>query len=337
MNRSALRDPRFWLISAALLFLVSTFAAPHITRMQDVVRILVVVDVTGSMNTRDYGVDGHPESRLDAVRRILTDVMARLPCKSSAGLGVFTERRAFLLFDPIEVCENFAPLAGSIDALSWRMAWEGDSHIATGLYSGVDLAASLGADLIFMTDGQEAPPLPWNGGPPFEGKPGAVKGVIVGVGGYSLSPIPKFDENGRDIGFYGPEDVAQDNRLGLPPPDAEAREGYNPRNAPFGAKKAVGNEQLSSVHESYLKELAAKTGLTYTHLVDAASLTDAIRDAATPHPTPVVYDLRPLLAALALAMLVAAYGLAPFLANRRRTGAAPGDPKTEEPHWRIAA
>ncbi len=103
------------------------------------------------------------------------------------------------------------------------MAWEGDSYIAKGLYSAIELSASLKADVLFVTDGHEAPPLPASGLPPFEGKPGEVKGLIAGAGGRTKSPIPKFDDEGREIGVYGPEDVPQDNRHGLPSAGAAGR------------------------------------------------------------------------------------------------------------------
>ncbi|GJD65831.1 hypothetical protein MPEAHAMD_6027 [Methylobacterium frigidaeris] len=82
------------------------------------------------------------------------------------------------------------------------------------------------------------PPVPARGGATFEGKPGAVRSLIVGAGGHAPSPIPRYDDRGREIGFYGVEDVPHENRFGPPPPDAETREGYNPRNAPFGAAAA---------------------------------------------------------------------------------------------------
>ena len=69
--------------------------------------------------------------------------------------------------------------------LDWRMAWEGDSYVAKGLYSAIDIAKSLKSDLIFITDGHELPPLPFSGLPPFEGKPGDVGGLIVGVGSHT--------------------------------------------------------------------------------------------------------------------------------------------------------
>jgi len=115
---------------------------------------------------------------------------------------VFSRKAPFLLFEPIETCANYAPLEGAIHALDWRMAWKATAVSGRPLPRGRD-GADLKTDLIFLTDGQEAPPLPPSGPPPFEGRPGEVRGLIVGVGGRQLSPIPKYDDNGREIGFTG--------------------------------------------------------------------------------------------------------------------------------------
>ncbi len=56
------------------------------------------------------------------------------------------------------------------------MGWEGDSRVAAGLFRAIGLAADLGSDLVFVTDGHEAPPLPARGGPAFEGKPARCAG-----------------------------------------------------------------------------------------------------------------------------------------------------------------
>jgi len=309
--RPDLRDFRFWLIASALALTLLALAAPSATIERRSFDTLVVTDITGSMNTRDYSVDGRPVARLEFVKTALRDLLAELPCGSRLGLAVFSERRSFLLFEPVEVCANFAPIAGAIDSLDWRMAWEGDSRIAAGLFRAIDLSGELKTNLIFLTDGQEAPPLPFSGPPPFEARAGEVRGLIVGVGGYELSPIPKFDENGREIGFYGVEDVPHDNRFGLPPPGAEQREGYNARNAPFGAAVAVGVEHLSSVREPYLKSLAEKTGLSYAHLVDGPQILDAFEAAAAPQIRSAEFSLRPPLGAAASALLMVLFILLP--------------------------
>ncbi|GJE16823.1 vWA domain-containing protein [Methylobacterium marchantiae] len=315
--RRNLRDRRFQLLAGALALVALTFVARPLPLTRNGVEVLAVLDITGSMNVRDYaGADGKPVSRLETAKAALRDLVGALPCGSRVALALFTERRPFLLFAPIEVCADFAPLDGAIQAVDWRMAWEGDSRISAGLFRSVEMAADLGTDLVFVTDGQEAPPLPSTGGPAFDGKPGAVRGLIVGAGAYGLSPIPRYNDRGREIGFYGAGDVQQENRFGPPPADAESREGYNPRNAPFGASAATGTEHLSSVREPYLRTLAQATGLTYAHLDGPSGLPDALARAATPRPLPGSLDLRPLFGGIALALILAVFA-APLLGAGR--------------------
>ncbi|GJD55918.1 vWA domain-containing protein [Methylobacterium dankookense] len=316
--RRNLRDGRFRLLAGAGLLVLAALTVPPLPLTRDGVQVLAVIDITGSMNVRDSSADGRPQSRLEAAKAALRHLLAGLPCGSRLALGLFTERRPFLLFAPVEVCDGFAPIDGALAALDWRMAWEADSRISAGLYRAVEMAGDLGTDLLFVTDGQEAPPLPRGQTPPFEGRPGAVRGLIVGVGGYALSPIPKFNDRGREIGFYAETEVQQENRFGPPPADAESRDGYNPRNAPFGAAAAQGSEHLSSVREDHLKDLAARTGLAYAHLDGPASLDTPLRAAAAARPVPGRLDLRPLLGTAALLLVLAAFAAAPLGARTGR-------------------
>ncbi|KQO78705.1 VWA domain-containing protein [Methylobacterium sp. Leaf88] len=311
-----LSDGRLRLLAGALGLVALALVMRPFPLTRHGVAILAIVDITGSMNVRDYvGADGMPASRLDTAKAALRDLVAGLPCGSRVALGLFTERRPFLLFTPIETCAGFAPIDGALAALDWRMAWEGDSRISAGLFRSLAMAEELGTDLVFITDGQEAPPLPSRGGPSFEGRPGAVRGLIVGAGAPGLSPIPRYDDRGRETGFYAAGDVQQENRFGPPPADAEHFEGYNPRNAPFGAAAARGTEHLSSVREAYLRTLAGETGLTYTPLEGSARLGAALEGAATPRPVPGRFDPRPILGASALLLLLATF-LAPLLRAR---------------------
>lgn len=318
------RDPRLIMLVAATILLALTFIAPQIAVTRFGYDALVVVDITGSMNVRDYTSNGRPQSRLEIVKSALRAMLAELPCPSHIALAIFSERRPFLLYEPLDVCRDFTPLDASIQAIDWRMAWEGDSRISAGLFRAIEMAKELQTDVLFLTDGQEAPPLPASGGQTFEGRPGEVRGLVVGVGGYELSPIPKFDEDGREVGFYGVDDVPHESRFGLPPPGAEQREGYNARNAPFGAQLKVGAEHLSSVREPYLRSLAEKTGLGYAHLDDAAALAKAYRDTGAPKRRDSTMDSRPFVGSLASALLLAAFIATPLLewsATRRSRGA----------------
>jgi mxaL protein len=324
-GRGFVRDMRLWLLLLSFVCAAVGIAGLHVERRRLRLDALFVVDITGSMNVRDYQEGGKPRSRLEYVKGALANLIPEMPCGSRVGLAIFSERRPFLLLAPVETCENVAPLTRTVSELDWRMAWEGDSYIAGGLYKSIDLARSLGAELVFLTDGQESPPLPYTGGPTFMGTPGEVRGVIVGVGGYSLSPIPKFDEHGLDAGFLSEQEVPQESRTGLPPPGAELRKGWNPRNAPFGGEAAHGNEHLSSVRETYLQSLAAKTGLGYAHLTPDTNLFDAIAARAARHYVSVPIDIGPWLAALGLLALTGVYLLGLFFRSKPSTVS-----------WRIA-
>ncbi|MCZ7596255.1 MAG: VWA domain-containing protein [Hyphomicrobium sp.] len=165
MSWVTLNDMRTWLVAGALAFALIALFAPRIDLTRDAYDVLAVIDITTSMNTRDEASGAETVSRLQAAKTALREMLAKLPCGSHLGLGFFTERRTFLLFDPIEVCENFAAIDEAIAQLDWRMAWEGDSYVSRGLYSAIEVAKSLDADLIFITDGHELPPLPFSGLP----------------------------------------------------------------------------------------------------------------------------------------------------------------------------
>ncbi|RMC36614.1 vWA domain-containing protein [Paracoccus alkanivorans] len=272
-----------------------------IPRKQHLTDALVVVDITRSMNVRDM----QGESRLDYVRRALRDWIAARPCGSRIGLALFTERRSVTLFEPVEICADFSSVAGSLAGLDWRMAWEGDSMISKGLDYSLDRARELGVPLIFVTDGHEAPPLPYAGPAGFAGdSPG---GLILGVGGDAPAPIPKFDDLGREVGFYDPEDVQHaPARIGAPPSDASERPGYHPRNNPYGESDLEGNEHLSELRQVYLQDLAEDRELGFLRLADGGAAIDrALLQYAPTHSVRVTRSLSPLIGAAGLLLLIA--------------------------------
>ncbi|HWK38202.1 MAG TPA: vWA domain-containing protein [Hyphomicrobium sp.] len=316
MSWSTLRDPRTWLAAGALALTLLALAIPRINLEREAFDVLAVVDITTSMNTRDVTSNGQPISRLEAAKTSLRATLAKLPCGSRFGFGFFTERRSFLLFDPVEVCDNFSAIDEAIGELDWRMAWQGDSYISKGLFSALALAHSLKSDLIFITDGHELPPLPFSGLSPFEGKPGDVGGLVVGIGAHTYSPLLKYDEEGREIGTYKQQEVPQENRSGPPPPDAESRPGYHPKWAPFGNAVVNNKEHLAIVREAYLKQLGGVTGLTYAYLPDDRDLLAPFTAAAHPRSLERPADISAIPAGLALALLTLLFGLAALSAFR---------------------
>jgi mxaL protein len=313
MTVAFFKDARFWLLAGALVCVLGALLVPRIQLQRDVFDVLAVVDITSSMNTRDMGAGETPDSRLDAAKSALRATLQAMPCQSRLGLALFTERQTFLLFDPVEVCENFAAIDASISELNWRMAWEGNSYVAKGLFSAIDLAKSLKADLIFLSDGHEAPPLPFSGIPPFEGERGEVRGLIGGIGGHTETPLTKYDNEGHEIGTYDTQEVPQENRAGPPPPDAESRPGYHPKWAPFGNEVVDNGEHLAFIREPHLQELARITGLDYVYVRSGEDLVPALSRAVKPRRVAAATDVRAYPAVLALGLLVLLYGLLPVL------------------------
>jgi mxaL protein len=153
--------------------------------------------------------------------------------------------------------------------------------------------------------------------PPFVEKRGDVGGLIVGVGGHTKTPLTKHDEEGREAGTYGAQDVPQENRSGPPPPDAESRPGYHPKWAPFGNAVVDNGEHLAFVREPHLKELTRITGLSFLLLRSDESLVPALAAAVKPRPVTIASDIRQYPAGLALAFLAILYGLLPLVAAMR--------------------
>src|SRR6185312_7882169 len=99
-------------------------------------------------------------------------------------------------------------------------------------------------NVIFLSDGHEAPPLATGAHPQFDDvKPGEVRGWLIGVGGYTPLPIPRTDDDG-------------------------------------GASR----EHLSALRERHLRALAKEVGFEYARLEGPASLSDAMRDPRFARP-----------------------------------------------------
>jgi len=182
------------------------------------------------------------------------------------------------------------------------------------LFSGIGLAQKLpdSPSIVFVTDGHESPPINARHRPAFDGKPGAVKGLIVGVGDLKPSPIPKFDPLGRSIGFWGADEVMQAD------PRSRGREGSvggeQLADDPDGGTAVMsgstpGSEHLSSMREGYLRLLSSDTGLEFIRLQKPEVLTAALVAPSLARSTTAPTDLRVALAGLAFAALLARLAL----------------------------
>ena len=276
---------RVYSLSLATILLAACLFKPTLPMNRPVFRYLLVIDITQSMNANDYHQEGFPADRLGFVKATIRQALEHLPCGSEVGLGLFTTRNSQVLFEPLEICGHFPLIADVLEHIDWRMAWAADSHIARGLFTGLREAAARGKDtrLVFFTDGQQFPPEP--DPPPFDGQPGALAGIVVGVGGAQAVPIPRLDKENRPIGFWEYVDLRD-----YLPPSAIPTDGSR--------------LYLSRLDEANLIRLAAITGLSYHRLEKPEDLTQALsaKDLASEHR--IAVDIRWFLALMALLLLL---------------------------------
>jgi len=301
-----------WLLVAAALALALGLLDPGVMMERALFEHVIVLDVTQSMNVTDERVDGQPVSRLAFAKKALRQSLLQLPCGSKVGWAIFTEYRALLLLAPIEVCAHLSELRSTLAQIDARMAWSGGSEIAKGLHSAIGIARQMPGkpSLVFVTDGQEAPPLHPRYRPAFDDKPGEVPGLIVGVGDLLPSPIPKTDPEGQPLGFWRADEVMQTDlrsqgRGASVRGEALADQDAGPAESRLGA--TPGSEHLSSLREGYLRLLAGEQGMEFVRLQSPQGLAAALKSPALAKPVPVRSSGRTLLAALALGLLLACY------------------------------
>jgi mxaL protein len=242
------------------------------------------------MDVEDYEWHGTSISRLSLAREAARRALRELPCGSKVGWGAFAGYRTLLLLAPVEICENYGDLLTSLAKVGGGMRWENASEITKGVYWSMRAAKELSSrpDVIFITDGQEAPPLdPTNPLPMFDDlKAGQVRGWLLGAGGDVPVPIPKTDDDGNREGYWRADEVIQPGDV-IP--------GSNTR----------GQEHLSALHEAHLQEIAHQVGWSYARLSGPESIARTMLDKRFARRDLAATDFYwiPALAALALLAL----------------------------------
>lgn len=259
------------------------------------------------MNAKDYQLKNEAVSRLHFVKQALRDLVLTLPCQSKLGLGIFTERKSTLLFEPIEVCSSYAEIDSVIDTIDWRMAWAADSRIGKGLANTITQLQSRGSHIVFLTDGQEAPPVNPRYKTDFSDLKGKLKGLLVGVGGLQNVPIPKYNKQGQQQGFYQQDDVPHRSTFGMAPTSSVPVNGFNARNAPFGSAKVTGDQHLTRLYEPYLQQLSKDVDWVYHRLETSEQLSKALQIPMFAKQQQVLSDSRPYFAVFTLILLGLVY------------------------------
>lgn len=280
-----LKDKRFWRLAIPALLLSLALINPTVPIRKDSYNIVFDIDITQSMNARDYHVEDMPSDRLSFVKESLKRVVAALPCQSRVGLSLFTTKNSFLLFEPLEVCEHYSAIEQSLMKIDWRMAWAADSHVARGLYTSLRDVAKIDSkpSLVFFTDGQQTPASAKE--PRLLLERGKVKGLLVGVGNLLPVPIPKFDQNDIQTGYWQKQEAEKRIRKG----------------------QSASGEYLTSVQEQPLQRLAGITGLNYHHLETPEQLLHALQSSDLQQRQVVSYEFGWILASAALLVFISPF------------------------------
>jgi mxaL protein len=283
-----------WLTRAtalALLLLLAAVFMPPFATPRATYDYLIIFDITQSMNVEDYELDSSPASRLTYAREAVRRTLRELPCGSRVGWGVFAEYRTLVLLAPIEVCDNYNDLLASLDRIDGRMRWGNASEISKGLFWAMRGARDVGGKprVLFLTDGQEAPPVEGEGLAMFDDlKRGDIGGWLIGVGGYAPRPIPRTDADGRPMGYWHADEVVQRD--------------------PQTSGGVPSHEQLSEVREPYLRRLAHEVGFEYLHLSNFESIREAMLHPRFAERRSTPTDFAWVAAAAALSALVLGFG-----------------------------
>lgn len=288
----------------ALLLIVAALLLPKVERTIKVMDLLFVIDITQSMNVQDAMLDEELVTRIDWAKAYTHKTLASLPCGTHAGLAIFSESRSLILMNPVEVCQNYHDITQMLLKIDGTMAWAQSSEVSKAVFTAIKSASLIKQEpsIVFVTDGHESPPVHDTLFPKFRGEPGKITGVMVGVGGDDLLPIPKRDEDGKSIGFWGINEVLH-------------RDVYLSGRADL--EQGPRTEHLSSQKKSHLEELATMVAFDYIASPEKAKTAiKALKATAKTRDQLVNYDLSPWLAGTALFLLMLVY--LPFQFGRKQ-------------------
>ncbi|MBA3695676.1 MAG: VWA domain-containing protein [Methylotenera sp.] len=291
------------LLLAAFICLMLALFKPTIPLKHNIYSYILVVDISQSMNVIDMKLDGKPASRIAYTQRMMHDVIASLPCGTNVSIGLFAGVSVAALYTPIEVCDNFEALQDTIDHLDWRNGWSGNSRIRESLFTLARVIRTFPepAQVVYFTDGEEAPKLHVFNTKNLEDFQGGTGWLFVGIGDPTKgTEIPKYDEKNQLIGFWSNESFAMQPGIAQ---ISEANIGIRDDNVAGGEN----DRYLSHVDEAYLKSITKEIDATYILGSNLDNVIQAMKKQKPARNDIAPFLLSPILAGLAGLFVIAAY------------------------------
>jgi Ca-activated chloride channel family protein len=188
---------------ATLVLFIVALARPQLGRSESKVKtegidIVLVIDISGSMQAMDYEKGGQRESRIDAVKDVAREFIRTRP-NDRIGMVVFGTRA--YVASPLTLDHDW--LERNLDRIRIGLV-EGNTAIGAGIGTGVNRLRDSKAKskvIVLLTDGGENVKNP----PALEAAKAAkefnVRVYTVGAGSQGLAPMPVYDPAGHLLGY----------------------------------------------------------------------------------------------------------------------------------------
>jgi mxaL protein len=289
------------LASAFALLIVAAFK-PTVPMPRNIYSYLLVADISQSMNVVDTTLNGKPTSRMAYTQYMLRHIVANMPCGTRVSIGLFAGVSVAALYNPIEVCSNYAAIQDTIDHLDWRTAWSGNSRVRDSMFTLARVLRAFPepAQVVYFTDGEEAPKLHAFNTKDLTNFQGGNGWLFVGIGSEKGTAIPKLDDKNQLIGYWSADSFAMQPGIAQ---ISEANIGVRDNNVAGG----TGDRYISKLQEDYLKDLSKQVSGDYVRGDSLQSILSAMKHQKPARRDIAPYDIQWILASLAGLLLLMAY------------------------------
>ncbi len=290
------------LLASAFILLIAAAFKPTVPMPRSIYSYILVADISQSMNVIDASLNGKPTSRMAYTQYMLHHIVANMPCGTRVSIGLFAGVSVAALYNPIEVCSNYAAIQDTIDHLDWRTAWSGNSRLRDSMFTlaRVIRAFPEPAQVVYFTDGEEAPKLHAFNTKDLTNFQGGNGWLFVGVGSDKGTAIPKLDDKNQLIGYWSADSFAMQPGIAQ---ISEANIGVRDNNV----AGATGDRYVSKLQEEYLKDLSKQVSGDYVRGDSLQSILSAMKNQKPARRDIAPYDIQWILASLAGLLLLMAY------------------------------
>jgi mxaL protein len=290
------------LLGAAFLLLIIAAFKPTIPLPRNIYSYILVVDISQSMNVEDASLNGKSSSRIAYTQAMLHQIIANMPCDTRVSIGLFAGVSIAALYNPIEVCSNYAAIQDTIDHLDWRTAWSGNSRLRDSMLTLARVLRAFPepAQVVYFSDGEEAPKLHAFNTKDLTNFQGGNGWLFVGIGSIEGAPIPKYDEKNQLIGYWSNDSFAMQPGIAQ---ISEANLGVRDNNVAGG----TGDRFISKLQEDYLKDLSKEVSGDYVRGDSLQNILTAMKHQKPARTDIAPYGIHWILASIAALLVLVTY------------------------------